>query len=60
MSWFEEDKKIDEELEEEMEAYCLDEEEKELVRSGEYEPWDFELPSDDDLVEGDYYEEDEK
>lgn len=43
-------------LEEEMDAYGLEEFEKELVRKGEYNPWDFETegPFEDD----DYYNED--
>lgn len=43
--------------EEEMDSYGLEESEKELVRKGEYNPWDFETegPFEDD----DYYSEDE-
>ena len=50
---------MDEELENEMDAYDLDDEEKELVRKGEYDPWDFEYPSDhedEDMDDDDYYE----
>lgn len=49
-------KKIDEKLENEMEAYGLEEHEKELVRKEEYNPWDFETeePFEDD----DYYNDD--
>ena len=43
-------------LEEEMDMYGLDEDEKELVRKGEYDPWDFDPynPTDED----DYYKDD--
>ena len=34
--------KRNDKLEREMKAYGLSEEEKKLVRSGEYDPWDFE------------------
>ncbi len=50
--------KREENLEEEMETYGLDEEEKELVRSGEWEPWQFDRDP-DDLEEEDYYYDDE-
>ena len=50
--------KREENLEEEMEVYGLDEEEKELVRSGDWEPWQFDRDP-DDLEEEDYYYEDE-
>ena len=47
-------------LEEEMDNYGLDDEEKELVRNGEYDPWDFEEPQDgDEINEDDYYAEDD-
>ena len=36
--------------------YDLDGEEKELVRKGEYDPWNFE---EDDTEEDDYYHEDD-
>ncbi len=52
-------KGLDRRLEEEMDYYGLDEDEKELVRSGEYEPWDFDYPGDSDLDEEDYYSEDD-
>lgn len=43
-------------LEEEMDMYGLDEDEKELVRNGEYDPWDFDP---DNLTdEDDYYKDD--
>ena len=42
-------------LEKEMEAYGLSEEEKKLVRSGEYDPWDFE---EDEMEEDSYYSDD--
>ena len=53
---------MDEDLEKEMDAYGLDDEEKELVRKGEYDPWDFEYPSDhedEDMDDDDYYEDDD-
>lgn len=54
----EEEKRKQQELENEMEVYGLEEQEKELVRKGEYNPWDFETegPFEDD----DYYKEDEE
>ena len=39
-----------------MDNYGLSEEEKKLVRSGEYDPWQFE---EEDMDEDDYYSEDE-
>lgn len=42
----------------EMEAYGLEEWKKELVRKGEYDPWNFE--EDGELEEDDYYYEDDK
>lgn len=43
-------------LEEEMDMYGLDDDEKELVRKGEYDPWDFDP---DNLTdEDDYYKDD--
>lgn len=42
-------------LEREMEAYGLLEEEKKLVRSGEYDPWDFE---EEEMDEDSYYSDD--
>ena len=51
---------MDEELEKEMDAYNLTDEEKELVRNGEYDPCDFEYPSDqDEMEDDDYYSEDD-
>ncbi len=47
------------ELEEEMDYYGLDDEEKRLVREEGYEPEDFFYPGDDDLDEEDYYSEDD-
>lgn len=49
---------VDEELEREMDDYCLDDWQKDLVRSGEYYPWSF----DEDEIDEDsyYYEEDNK
>lgn len=43
-------------LEEEMDMYGLDEDEKELVRKGEYDPWDFD--PDNPTDEDDYYKDD--
>lgn len=42
-------------MEKEMKAYGLSEEENELVRSGEYDPWDFE---EDEMDEDGYYSDD--
>ncbi len=42
-------------LEDEMDVYGLNDDEKEIVRRGEADPWDFE---EEDLEEGDYYEDD--
>ena len=53
-----ETQKAKEKLEEEMKTYGLDEEEKDLVRSGDWEPWQFDRDP-DDLEEEDYYSEDE-
>lgn len=47
--------KKDVKMEKEMEAYGLSEEEKKLVRSGEYDPWDFE---EDEMEEDSYYSDD--
>ena len=43
-------------LDDEMDMYNLSEEERELVKNGEYDPWDFDTegPFDED----DYYEDD--
>lgn len=47
-------------LEKEMDNYGLDEEERELVRKGDYEPWNFEFPSDgEELDDDDYYKDDD-
>ena len=43
-------------LEEEMDMYGLDDDEKELVRKGEYDPWDFD--PDNPTDEDDYYKDD--
>ena len=52
--------KKDTKLEKEMDYYDLDEHEKELVRKGEYDPWDFESKEDmDDVNDDDYYGEDD-
>ena len=50
-------KKIDTKLEKEMDAYGLEDWQKDLVRKGEYEPWNFD---EEDLEEGDYYYEDDE
>ena len=52
------DEDIDEELETEMDTYCLEDWQKDLVRKGEYNPWNFE--EDGELEEDDYYYEDDK
>ena len=44
-------------LEKEMDNYMLEDWQKELVRNGEYNPWNFE--EDGDLEEEDYYFEDD-
>lgn len=46
------------ELEKQMDAYELEEWQKELVRQGKYDPWDFE--EDGPLEDDDYYYEDDK
>jgi hypothetical protein len=53
--------KEEQELEKEMDRYGLEEEEKEAVRRGDYNPWDFEYPGQgDELDEDDYYYEDDE
>lgn len=47
--------KKDAKLEKEMDAYGLFEEEKKLVRSGEYDPWDFD---EEEMDEESYYSDD--
>ena len=47
---------IDEELEREMNDYCLEDWQKDLVRSGEYYPWSFD---EDEIDEDSYYYEDD-
>lgn len=42
-------------LEREMDAYGLEEHEKDLVRKGEYDPWDFE---EEEMDEDSYYRDD--
>ena len=42
-------------LEDEMDIYGLSDDEKEIVRRGDQDPWDFD---EDDIEEGDYYEDD--
>ena len=51
-----ENKDYDEELEKEMDEYCLEDWQKDLVRNGEYNSWNFE--EDGELDEDDYYYED--
>lgn len=53
----EEDEDYDEELETEMDAYDLEDWQKDLVRQGRYNPWNF---GEEELEEGDYYYEDDK
>ena len=49
----------DRELEEEMDADDLDEEERKLVKEGIHDPWNFEYQNNgDDIDEDDYYNED--
>lgn len=50
------DKKDNKASEKEMDFYGLNEQEKEEVRKGHYDPWDFE---EDELEESDYYYDDE-
>ncbi len=49
-------KSINKELEHEMDWYGLSQDEKKLVRSGQYDPWNFEA---EELDEEDYYYDDE-
>lgn len=49
----------DEELEKEMDTYDLEEEEREEVRKGNFDPWNFEYPGDDELKDDDYYVDDD-
>ncbi len=51
------DNKKDDNLEKEMDNYCLDEYQKNLVRKGEYDPWNFD--DDDNLEEDDYHFDDD-
>lgn len=53
----EEDEDYDEELETEMDAYDLEDWQKDLVRQGRYNPWNF---GEEELEESDYYYEDDK
>lgn len=43
-------------LDDEMDMYNLSEEERELVKNGEYDPWDFDTEG--PFEEDDYYEDD--
>ena len=54
-----ENEKEKKQREEEMNNYDLTEDEKELVRSGDYEPWSFESKEETELEEDDYYYNDE-
>lgn len=51
----EEKRKKKKALEDEMDAFGLNDDEKEIVRRGEADPYDFE---EEDLEEGDYYHDD--
>lgn len=53
----EDDEDYNEELETEMDAYDLEDWQKDLVREGRYNPWNF---GEEDLEEDDYYYEDDK
>lgn len=53
----EDDEDYNEELETEMDAYDLEDWQKDLVREGRYNPWNF---GEEELEEGDYYYEDDK
>ena len=62
MGFFDVEKEKNEDLEREMDVYDLTDEEKELVRSGEYDPWDFEYPADhpnEEMDDDDYYDDDD-
>lgn len=49
-----------EKLENKMDYHGLNEHEKELVRKGDYDPWNFEYPeNDEELDEDDFYSEDD-
>lgn len=50
------DKKKTEKLEKETDVYNLEEWQKERVRKGLNDPWDFD---EDEIEEGDYYDDDE-
>ena len=54
----EKEKKKRADLEKEMDAYDLEDWQKDLVRKGDYDPWNFE--EDGELEEDDYYYEDDK
>lgn len=51
----EKNNKEKEDLEKEMDYYGLDEHERELVRKGDYEPYNFEDDEEEELDEDDYY-----
>ena len=55
MGWFD---KEDKELEEEMDNLDLEDWQKDLVREGKHDPWNFE--EDDSEDEDDYYHEDDE
>ena len=53
----EKDNSYDEKLEAEMNSYCLEDWQKELVRNGSYDVWSFD---EEELEEDDYYFEDDE
>lgn len=55
-----EEEKKEKRLEQEMDWYNLDDYEKEEVRNGNYDVYNFEDSLDEDLDEDDYYSEDDK
>lgn len=52
----EKDNSYDEKLEAEMNSYCLEDWQKDLVRNGSYDVWNFD---EEELEEDDYYFEDD-
>ena len=56
----EEKSKKDRDLEKQMDYYGLNEHERELVKKGDYDPWNFEYPENEEkLDEDDFYSDDE-
>ena len=53
----EKDNSYDEKLEAEMNSYCLEDWQKDLVRNGSYDVWSFD---EEELEEDDYYFEDDE